>query len=86
MTLASGLSGYIHNDMLRHVDDMLEEFSVGTELEARVLYVSPTVNTIILTLRDVRMRDVFQGLNQGQLVEGAVVEKVSIKFSMLHIK
>ena len=64
---------------------MLEEFSVGTELEARVLYVSPTVNTIILTLRDVRMKDVFKGLNQGQLVEGAVVEKVSMEYSMLHI-
>ena len=76
ITLAGGLTGYIHIDMLSDVEDILEDNTVGSSLEARVLYVTPTLNTVMLTLRDVRKRDQFSGLSAGQLVEKAVISKV----------
>ena len=45
--------------MLRDELDMLAEYTPGSEVEARVLYITPTLNTVILTLRDIRARDVF---------------------------
>ena len=76
VSLAGGLTGYIHIDMLSDPEDILEDNSVGSSLEARVLYVTPTLNTVMLTLRDVRKRDQFAGLSAGQLVEKAVISKV----------
>ena len=76
VSLLGGLTGYIHIDMLSDIEDLLEDHTVGSILEARVLYVIPTLNTVMLTLRDVRKRDQFPGLGAGQLVENAVIAKV----------
>ena len=63
--------------MLKDQMDLLADYSPGTELEARVLYITPTINTLILTLRDIRARDVFGELKVGNLVEKAVIERVN---------
>ena len=62
-------------DPTQEVGQQLEEYEVGSELEARLLYILPTTNTIFLTLRNVRAKDVFKGLKSGQIVEKAVVER-----------
>ena len=77
LSLEGGLTGYIHTQMLRDGLDMLADYSPGSEVEARVLYITPTLNTVILTLRDVRQGDVFGELRVGSLVERAVVERSS---------
>ena len=71
------MTGYIHSEMLRDEMDMLAEYSPGSEVEARVLYITPTLNTVILTLRDIRAREVFGELKVGSLVEKAVVERTN---------
>ena len=76
LSLLGGLVGYVHADMLPDLMDLLEEYSPGTEVEARVMYLTPTVNTVMMTLRDVRRKNVFGDLSVGQLVEKAVIEKV----------
>ena len=72
---SGGLTGYIHSQMLKDHLDMLDDYPPGTELEARVLYITPTINTVILTLRDIRAKDVFGELKIGSLVERAVIER-----------
>ena len=52
----------------------MEEDEIGSELEARLLYILPTTNTVFLTLRNVRAKDVFKGLKSGQVVEAATLE------------
>jgi len=87
VTIGDGLSGYIHQDMLPNVGDMLEDYSPGAELDARVMYVTPTVNTIMLTLKDVRMKptDKFGSLRSGQLVENAIIERVHTSHLLLKL-
>ena len=85
VALAGGLVGYIHQDMLRDMADMVEEYSAGAQLEARVLYVVPTLNTVMLTLKDVRRRDVFGELSAGQLVERAAIERVTSTHLLLKL-
>ena len=46
VTIGDGLSGYIHQDMLPNVGDMLEDYSPGAELDARVMYVMSPVSDI----------------------------------------
>jgi len=75
LNLEGGLTGYIHNEMLKDQQDMLADYAPGTEVEARVLYVTPTLNTVMLTLRDIRAKDVFGSLAVGSLVENAVIER-----------
>jgi len=76
LSFGSGLVGYVHSDQLKDQDDFVEGYTVGSEVEARVLYITPTVNTIMLTLRELKQKDMFKDLTAGQLVEGATVEKV----------
>ena len=76
LSLPGGLVGYVHAVMLPDLMDLLEEYSPGTEVEARVMYLTPTVNTVMMTLRDIRRKNVFGDLSAGQLVEKAVIEKV----------
>ena len=71
--LVGGLAAYIPADQLEEPAMEVEEVEVGAELEARLLYILPTTNTIFLTLRDVRAK-VLEGLKPGQVVEGATVE------------
>ena len=52
----------------------MEEDKISSELEARLLYILPTTNTVFLTLRNVRAKDVFKGLKSGQVVEAATLE------------
>jgi len=75
VALKGGLIGYIHHEQLGEVTQDVDEYSVGSSLDARLLFIQPTTNTIFLTLRDVRSKDVFKGLKAGQLVEGAQVER-----------
>ena len=64
---------------------MLEDYNPGSEVEARVLYVTPTVNTVILTLRDVRRKNIFGSLTTGQLLDNAVIDKVQSSHLMLKL-
>merc|ERR1712142_826009 len=75
VSFGSGLLGYVHSDQLKDQMDFVEGYTVGSEIEARVLYITPTVNTIMLTLRDLKQKDMFKGLVAGQIIEGAIVEK-----------
>jgi len=75
VSFGTGLVGYVHSDQLKDQVDFVEGYTVGSEVEARVLYIAPTINTVLLTLRDTRQKDLFKGLTAGQLVEGATVEK-----------
>ena len=47
-----GVTGYSHFQMSRNGLDMLANYSLGFEVDVRVIYITPTVNTVILTLRD----------------------------------
>ena len=58
-----GVTGYSHSQMSRDRLGMLANYSLGFEVDVRVIYITPTVNTVILTLRDFRLPDVF-----GELV------------------
>jgi len=75
LSIGAGLVGYVHSDQLKDQVDLVEGYTVGSEVEARVLYITPTVNTVMLTFRDLSQKDLFKGLVAGQLVEGATVEK-----------
>ena len=43
LSLEGGLTGYIHTQMLRDGLDMLADYSLGFEVEARVIYITPTL-------------------------------------------
>ena len=49
VTFGSGLVGYVHSDQLKDQVDFVEGYAVGSEVDARVLYITPTVNTVMLT-------------------------------------
>jgi len=85
VTFGSGLVGYVHSDQLKDQVDFVEGYTVGSEVDARVLYITPTVNTVMLTLRELRQKDMFKDLKAGQLVEGATVEKVMNNMLLLKI-
>ena len=84
--MKGGLVGYIHRDQLEEVGQDIEEIDANAELEARLLYILPTVNTIFLTLRDVRgARKSVEGLKPGQVVEGATVENSTANSVLLNL-
>ena len=56
--LAGGVTGYSHSQMSRDGLDMLANYSLGFEVDVRVIYITPILNTVILTLRDFRLSDV----------------------------
>ena len=53
-----GVTGYSHFQMSRNGLDMLANYSLGFEVDVRVIYITPILNTVILTLRDFRLSDV----------------------------
>jgi len=71
-----GLLGYVHSDHLKDPADFVEAYDEGSEIEARLLYITPTVNTVMLTLREINNKEQFIGIKSGQLLEGATIEKV----------
>ena len=83
LNLSGGIVGYIHTDFLKDMDDVLEDYTAGAEVEARVLYLTPTVSTVMMTLKDVRAKNMFGGITAGQLVENAVIDKVIITPSQI---
>ena len=86
VTMKGGLVGYIHRDQLEEVGQDVEEIEAAAELDARLLYILPTVNTIFLTLRDVRgARKSVEGLKPGQVVEGATVENSTANSVLLNL-
>lgn len=71
-------SGYVHDS---HHDD---DYSVGTEITATVLYVVPTVNTIYMSLKQDHnfgcpVKDPFVTHKLGDCVDNAVVVQTSQK-------
>jgi len=86
VTLGGGMVGYVHNDQLKDQMDFAEGYSLESEVEARVLYITPTINTVMLTFKDTRQKDMFKELQAGQLVEGAIVEKVQNNFLVLKLR
>ena len=86
VAMKGGLVGYIHRDQLEEVGQDVEEIEAAAELDARLLYILPTVNTIFLTLRDVRgARKSVEGLKPGQVVEGATVENSTANSVLLNL-
>ena len=86
VTMKGGLAGYVHKDQLEEVGQDIEEVESGSDLEARLLYIVPTVNTIFLTLRDVKSaKKLVEGLKPGQVVEGATVENSTANSVLLNL-
>ena len=86
VSMKGGLAGYVHKDQLEEVGQDIEEVEYGNELEARLLYIVPTVNTIFLTLRDVKSaKKLVEGLKPGQVVEGATVENSTANSVLLNL-
>jgi len=87
VTLKDGLAGFVHQNQFRLPTDPIESYEVGSEVEVRVVYIVPTVNTIILTLREVKHKvDPFGGIKPGDLVEGATVEQSMSKSILLRLQ
>merc|ERR1719430_2081740 len=86
VSMKGGLVGYIHRDQLEEVGQDIEEIEANAEVEARLLYILPTVNTIFMTLRDVRgARKSVEGLKPGQVVEGATIESSMANSVLLNL-
>ena len=86
VSMKGGLAGYVHKDQLEEVGQDIEEVESGSDLEARLLYIVPTVNTIFLTLRDVKSaKKLVEGLKPGQVVEGATVENSTANSVLLNL-
>ena len=86
VSMKGGLAGYVHKDQLEEVGQDIEEVESGGDLEARLLYIVPTVNTIFLTLRDVKnAKKLVEGLKPGQVVEGATVENSTANSVLLNL-
>ena len=86
VSMKGGLAGYVHKDQLEEVGQDIEEVESGSDLEARLLYIVPTVNTIFLTLRDVKnAKKLVEGLKPGQVVEGATVENSTANSVLLNL-
>lgn len=81
VSLGSGLSGYVHRDQLKSGLDHPDSYDMGSDLSVRVLYILPTINTIMLTARDTKLSgkapDLFPEISQGMVVRDATVVAVS---------
>jgi len=81
VSLGSGLSGYVHRDQLKSSLDHPDSYDMGSDLSVRVLYILPTINTIMLTARDTKLagkaQDMFPDISQGMVVRDAAVVAVS---------
>merc|ERR1712223_751887 len=86
VSMKGGLAGYVHKDQLEEVGQDIEEVESGGDLEARLLYIVPTVNTIFLTLRNVKSaKKLVEGLKPGQVVDGATVENSTANSVLLNL-
>jgi len=81
VSLGSGLSGYVHRDQLKSPIDHPDSYDVGSDLSVRVLYILPTINTILLTARDTKLtgkvQELFPEVSPGLVVRDATVVAVS---------
>ena len=73
--MAGGLAGYVHRDHLPDMLDPLDSYKPDTSLDCRLLYVAPGLNTVLLTLRDIRSSSL-ASLQPGQLLSTATVDRV----------
>ena len=71
------MSGYVHRDQLKSPIDHPDSYDVGSDLSVRILYILPTINTILLTARDTKLtgkvQELFPVVSPGLVVRDATV-------------
>lgn len=74
--------GYIHKDHLSALWDTPEDYSVGDELLARVLYVLPTVKFVYLSLKKELCNSEVNCAPPDSLKVGNIVKKAKVSLNL----
>ena len=75
------MSGYVHRDQIKSPIDHPDSYDVGSDLSVRILYILPTINTILLTAKDTKLtgkvQELFPEVSPGLVERDATVVAVS---------
>jgi hypothetical protein len=71
--------GYIHKDHLSAPWDSPQDYSVGDDLLARVLYVLPTVKFVYLSLKKELCDPEADSTPSASLMTGSIVKKTKVR-------
>ena len=72
------MSGYVHRDQLKSPINNPDSYDVGSDLSLGILYILPTINTILLTAKDTKLtgkvQELFPEVSPGLVVRDATVD------------
>jgi len=86
VSFGKDMVGYIHQDYLSSPAADVKEYAIGTEIRTRLVFVIPTLNTVLLSTKQVHpITDVFQEVKTGSILSGVKIARVAYNRLILQL-